>query len=283
MMRSTLFVVCTTFAGLLSAPASAEMIHLMARKGDVGKVLAEIEKGVSVDLPSTLHTTVPGVSPLSVASQFGRTEVVVALLEAGADPNFNRPADMMEGDNDVLGAPIHEAARTGHADIVRLLIDAGADPKLEDPGLGTPLHQARRWDHAEVADILLANGAEESASFPSIRHLLAGADVENGRKLATGCALCHSIEPGSDEIITGPSLWNVLGREIGAADAFEYSQVMASREGLWDYDALNSLLASPTAFLPGTKMEVSGVSTPEARADLIAFLRTLSDEPVPLP
>ena len=264
-------------------PAPAEMIHLMARKGDVAKVLAEIEKGASVDLPSTLHTTVPGVSPLSVAAQFGRTDVVVALLEKGADPNFNRPAEVMEGDNDVLGAPIHEAARNGHADIVEILINAGADPMLADPGLGTPLHQARRWNHTEVAEILLSNGAEESAEVASVSHLLADADLENGQKLATGCGLCHSLETGSAEIITGPSLWNVVGREIGGVSTFEYSGVMSSREGSWNYDALNSLLASPTAYMPGTKMEISGISTPEARADLIAHLRTLSDDPAPLP
>jgi cytochrome c len=271
-------------AGALFAfPAPAEMIHLMARKGDVEKVLAEIEKGVPVDLPSTLNTTVPGVSPLSVASQFGRTDVVIALLEKGADPDFNRPAEVMEGDNDVLGAPIHEAARNGHAEIVQLLIDAGANPTLEDPGLGTPLHQARRWDHAEAAGILLANGAEESVQAPSIEPLLASADAANGQKLANGCGLCHSLETGSAEIITGPSLWGIVGRKIGEVDAFEYSNVMASRGGTWDYDALNSLLASPTAFMPGTKMEISGVSTPGARADLIVYLRTLSDDPFPLP
>ena len=283
MNRLSAWLGCLGIAIVYAHPAAAEMIHLMARKGDVAKVLAEIEKGTPVDLPSSLHTTVPGVSPLSVAAQFGRTEVVVALLEKGADPNFNRPAEVMEGENDVLGAPIHEAARNGHADIVKILIGAGADPTLEDPGLGTPLHQARRWDHQEVAEVLLSNGAEESAEAASVAHLIAGADLENGRKLVTGCGLCHSLETGSEEIITGPSLWNIVGREIGGVSAFEYSGVMSSRGGSWDYDALNSLIASPTAYLPGTKMEISGISTPEARADLIAYLRTLSDEPVPLP
>lgn len=273
------FTIGTTFA----SSATAEMIHLMARKGDAEKVLAEIGKGVAVDLPSTKHTTVPGVSPLSVAAQFGRAEVVKTLLDAGADPNFNRPEEFMEGENDVLGAPIHEAARNGHTEIVHLLIEAGADPTLEDPGLGTPLHQARRWKHAETADLLLANGAVESVEAASVAGQLAAADLENGRKLATGCGLCHSLEPGSEEIITGPSLWNIVGRPVGGVGAFEYSAVMASHGGAWDYDALNSLLASPTAFMPGTKMEVSGVSTQEARADLIAYLRTLSDAPVPLP
>lgn len=130
----------------------------------------------------------------------------MALLEKGTDPNFNRPVEVMEGDNDVLGAPGGEAARNGNPEIVELVIGAGVDATLEGPGLGTSLHQAWRWDHADVVEILMSNHAEESAEAATVAHLLADADLENGRKLAAGCGLCLSLDTGSEEIITGSNL-----------------------------------------------------------------------------
>ena len=53
--------------------------------------------------------------------------------------------------------------------------------------------------------------------------------------------------------------------------------------GNWDYEALNHFLLNPKAYAPGTKMNFAGIKKPEDRANLIAWLRTQADEPVPLP
>ena len=52
---------------------------------------------------------------------------------------------------------------------------------------------------------------------------------------------------------------------------------------VWDYDHLNHFLASPKGFIKGTAMGFAGVKKDGERANLIAYLRTLSDSPVPLP
>ncbi len=81
----------------------------------------------------------------------------------------------------------------------------------------------------------------------------------------------------------GPSLWNVVGRPKGSVSDFKYSQVFSTLDGVWTFDALNEFLARPAEIIPGTKMNFRGLVEPQKRASLIAYLRTLSDAPVPLP
>ena len=282
-MNKACITLLTAVAALwaTTTTSSAEMIHLMARKGDVDKVLAEIEKGADVDLPSTMHTNLIGSSPLFVAASFGRLEVVKALLAAGADPNFRRP-DFM-GEN-TYGAPLHTAVSFGHSDVVRLLLEAGADPALSDPSLGTPLHLARTRGHREIEEMLLEKGVPQTSQFPSVAHLLSSADVERGKLISGGCAQCHqlSAESGVEEK-EGPSLWDLVGREVASAPGYDYSPYLASVDEDWTYDNLNSFLSDPYQFVPGTKMTNRGLPEEQDRADVIAYLRTLSETPVPLP
>ena len=51
----------------------------------------------------------------------------------------------------------------------------------------------------------------------------------------------------------------------------------------WTFDALNEWLHKPSAYAPGTRMTFAGINNDKQRADVIAYLRTLSDNPVPLP
>jgi cytochrome c len=65
---------------------------------------------------------------------------------------------------------------------------------------------------------------------------------------------------------------------------YSFSDAMKARaDKPWTYEALNEFLAAPRSFVPGTKMTFAGLSKIEDRADIIAWLRTLSDNPVPLP
>ena len=52
---------------------------------------------------------------------------------------------------------------------------------------------------------------------------------------------------------------------------------------VWDYDHLSNFLTSPKGLVKGTAMGFAGVKKPDERANLIAYLRTLSDSPAPLP
>jgi cytochrome c len=75
----------------------------------------------------------------------------------------------------------------------------------------------------------------------------------------------------------------VLGREIASHEGFSYSSALAEKEGTWDYEALDAYLADPRGWAPGNKMAFAGVKKPEDRADVILYLRSLSDSPEPLP
>jgi cytochrome c len=112
--------------------------------------------------------------------------------------------------------------------------------------------------------------------------LLAAADPAAGEKAAKKCSVCHSFEEGGAAKL-GPPLWDVLGREIASAPDFSYSNALAEKGGSWDYDKLHAFLANPKDWAPGTKMAFAGVKKPQELADIIAYLRSLSDSPEPLP
>ena len=127
--------------------------------------------------------------------------------------------------------------------------------------------------------------AEEVAAEPvlePIAPLLTAASVESGKKLARKCALCHTLKKGGLHKI-GPNLWDIVGADKARWENFSYSAAVAGVGGSWGYEELNAWVAKPGAYIPGTKMTFNGLKEPEDRADLIAYLRTLSDSPRPLP
>lgn len=111
--------------------------------------------------------------------------------------------------------------------------------------------------------------------------LLARADAAKGRQTAQVCTSCHSFDQGQDRI--GPSLWGVVGRNVASDKAFTYSSAFAAQTGAWTYERLDHYLTNPAKAVPGNKMGFAGLRRAEDRANVIAFLRTLSPSPVPLP
>ena len=128
-------------------------------------------------------------------------------------------------------------------------------------------------------------GPLEVAAEPGlgpIAPLLAAASVEPGKKLAKKCALCHTFKKDGPRKI-GPNLWDIVGADKARWENFSYSAALAGVGGSWGYEELDAFVANPKAYIPGTKMTFNGLKEPEDRADLIAYLRTLSDSPRPLP
>jgi cytochrome c len=75
----------------------------------------------------------------------------------------------------------------------------------------------------------------------------------------------------------------VVGRDIASVSDFNYSDALKSKEGEWTYEKLNEFLTNPRDWAPGTKMTFVGIKKPEERADVIAYLRSITDNPPPLP
>jgi len=115
-----------------------------------------------------------------------------------------------------------------------------------------------------------------------IAQRLASADIKRGETAAKKCQACHTFEKGGPNRV-GPNQWGVVGREKGGHAGFNYSAAMKAKGGSWTVDDLDKFIQNPKAFVPGTSMGFAGVSKAQERADIIAYLNTMSDSPQPLP
>jgi cytochrome c len=127
-------------------------------------------------------------------------------------------------------------------------------------------------------------GGKEAAAAPSepIEKLLQTASVEKGAAAAKKCAACHTIEKGGPNRV-GPNLFGIVERARASEAGFNYSAAMKAKGGKWSYDDLNKFIANPKGFVPGTAMGFAGIPKDSERADVIDYLHTLADSPVPLP
>lgn len=128
--------------------------------------------------------------------------------------------------------------------------------------------------------------AKSSDGIEPIAPLLASADIDNGIKAFKKCAACHTVEEGGANKV-GPNLWNIVNRTVATAPDFGYSTAMTEYAdggaNSWTYAHLNGFLAAPKKFIKGTAMGFAGLKKTQDRADIIAYLRTLSASPAPLP
>jgi cytochrome c len=126
-----------------------------------------------------------------------------------------------------------------------------------------------------------ATAAAPAAEQP-IEQALASADPKRGQQATKACQTCHTFEKGGPNKI-GPNLWGVVGRKKGTEGGFAYSDAIKSKGGEWAVDDLNKFLANPRGYAPGTRMSFAGLQRENQRADVIAYLNSLSDNPKPLP
>lgn len=126
-----------------------------------------------------------------------------------------------------------------------------------------------------------APAAKTEAAAP-IETRLASADVNRGKAEIKVCMTCHTLEKDGPNKV-GPNLWGVVDRPRASHPGYDYSSAMKAKGGKWTFEELDKFLTHPQGYIAGTKMTFNGIQNPDQRANLIAYLRTLSDNPVPLP
>jgi cytochrome c len=125
-------------------------------------------------------------------------------------------------------------------------------------------------------------GAPKEAE-PPMETMMASASVEKGQQTAKQCGACHTFEKGGPNRV-GPNLWSIIGSPRGEGrGGFNFSAAMKTKGGTWTFSELYQFLASPRGYIPGTNMTYAGLSRGQQRADIIAYLNSLSDNPLPLP
>lgn len=178
--------------------------------------------------------------------------------------------------NKIAGAILATALGVMALSIVSEVIfhPAGA----EQPGYVVANVEAAGDDHGP--------SAAPAGDLPPIAVRLATADLAAGERSLAKCKACHTFDEGDTRKTPGPNLWGVVGGPVAHLPGFAYSAAMMAKhdEGVtWTFENLDQFLLAPRTFIPGTAMTFAGLKRDDERTNVIAYLRTLSGSPVPLP
>jgi cytochrome c len=303
-MRVDLILFLALF--LIIAPTSqAAAIHDAAKKGDVAALTAALDSGAEINASDGIATPLyyaidrahleaakmliargadANVAakwgpPLLAAAESGKTELVKLLLDAGADA-----AAAFKGQT-----ALHAVARNGCLDCVVALVEKGADVNALTSLRQPPIHFAKEKGHESIADYLLSHGYVFPAPPPVSPRLAMANSVKGETLFKENCQMCHAADSAAGNL-RGPSLWNIVGQKRGTVPDYKYSPVLRAIGGVWSYENLNIFISDPSRAIPGTDMSLHSEAnmakemlTDAERADIIAFLRSRSDNPLPLP
>ncbi|MCJ7814519.1 MAG: cytochrome c family protein [Xanthomonadales bacterium] len=195
-----------------------------------------------------------------------RVDVIAYLNQADGTPMDLAPA----------GSAAEAASGTSSVAAVKEAVTAGTGAAAETAATVTETVKDAVTETVTAATeaVAAATGGEDYAS------LLASADAAAGEKTFKKCKACHKAEEGKNGV--GPSLWGVVGRKVGSADGFNYSDAMKSHDGDWTGANLFAYLADPKAFIPGNKMSFPGLKAAQDRVNVIVYLNEADGTPEPL-
>ncbi len=145
---------------------------------------------------------------------------------------------------------------------------------------GAHTEEARGYSIEVIADANAADGAAApAAAAGDLSALYATADLKAGGDFVNKkCTVCHSVDKaGANKV--GPKLWGVYNRSVASVAGFNYSAGMKAHGGKWDAAALNQFLWSPSKTVKGTMMSFAGIPKDQERANVIAYIASMSDSP----
>jgi cytochrome c len=163
----------------------------------------------------------------------------------------------------------------------KAVIDMNVGHTPEKPGYVLPA-AAEGGNTAAPAESGGATSASPEDVAKQVLAALPKASADNGKSTFKKCQSCHVAEKGKAPTV-GPNLWGVVNRPRASYPGFAYSEAMKAKGGDWSFEELAKFLHNPKGYISGTKMVFAGIQSPGDEADVIAYLATLADTPVPLP
>jgi hypothetical protein len=113
--------------------------------------MEDVKRHLAIDPKRAQPASGSALAPLHQAILRNRTEIALALLEAGADPNLPDRSQR---------TPLHLAVERNNVALVEALLARKARPNERDKIGWTPLHHAAAKDRVEIARALLKGGAD---------------------------------------------------------------------------------------------------------------------------
>lgn len=217
----------------------------------------------------------PGTSMgfAGMESREDRARVIAYIESQGPAPRDADEGDgeAAPGETDDAAADTQDATDSATEEASAPAGDAGADEaEPADNASVTDEQAAGATDDGEVETAEVEEAPADDAAQSEFARLVASADPADGESLWNQCRACHALEEGVNRV--GPSLYDVVGREVGAIEDFRYSGALSEVADVWTYDNLDGLLEAPREFAPGTTMGFAGFSSVEDRANVIAYI-----------
>ncbi len=178
--------------------------------------------------------------------------------------------------NKVAGAVIAALlVAFGTGTLTEILVGHGDASKKAKPGYALPMTAA--------APSGAAAPAPAAFKFADLAPMLKTASAENGQAAFAPCRACHTVDKGGKALV-GPNLYGVVGRDVATSATFtRYSAAFKGQKGPWTFEKLAGFLHDPRGTIPGNLMAYAGIKNNADLADLLVYLRSLSDAPAPLP
>jgi cytochrome c2 len=241
-------------------------LYFSAQRGHEDVVVYLLEQGADPNEPTNLG------SALQIAARGNQLGVMTQLLNAGAEPDLRGGEDSR--------TPLHDAAERGRVEAASLLLQHGADIDARNRMDHPPIHLAARKNRDEMVSFLLDKGASPRQVDPIDPGTLENTDLEAGRIAAEICGGCHATKSGeaSPGRYPAPNLAGILGRAKANEMDFPYSDALKAQKGEWTADEINQFIADPTGTVPGTDMGHAGIQDQASRVAIIAYLATLKSE-----
>jgi cytochrome c len=174
-----------------------------------------------------------------------------------------------------------ELNKIAGAVLTAMLVIAGGTTALD---IALRKHKPEKAGWAPPVTEIKAKTSEPEVAFDAkaVLAALPKANADAGRDVFKKCLACHTPNKDGRNLV-GPNLWGVVGRKIAQTQGFNYSEAMRGHAGNWTWEELAKYLHSPAQTVPGNRMQFPGVKDNSDLADLLAYLRTLSDSPPALP